>query len=467
MDGEYVNIVLLWCGSEAWCRVASQSPLPPPLPGQFILLRLLDWVLRGASQVMFVNNPLSGLIIFAGLILQNYWWALNGFMGTLFATISALILQQNRLERTHSKGVDMLPWTDATRVLSLSSEVPSLQVCMVTTASWWDCWWLCSPIRATGTGGSFCPTFSCPWCGERRPFDLLYRIVLRTQGSDKCIKATFFQSDSVQRPGVHKQPLGSAGVHAALQHPGVSPHGGHGSLQPLLPTSPHPASLRAGQHHLVGTGCSKGGCRTRPPAVVSPLCSVLVCNTLSCLCLPPTNTRTQLFMSIPVGIGQVYGCDNPWTGGIFIISLFISSPITCAHAVLGSAAGMVSGKRRSMREINARCAKLGAVSKAAVESLLFTRVEPEPLCRSGSGGAIWRHLLRSVGLQLCLGLHRHWRDVLRPHLAGASAGAHVRWVNTAVMNQGVIRRLTNCIRLPLQPFSVRTSALQSPILCPG
>ncbi|TMS04123.1 Urea transporter 2 [Larimichthys crocea] len=63
---------------------------------QFFLLQLLDWVLRGAAQVMFVNNPLSGLIIFAGLILQNYWWALNGFVGTLFATISALILQQNR-----------------------------------------------------------------------------------------------------------------------------------------------------------------------------------------------------------------------------------------------------------------------------------------------------------------------------------------------------------------------------------
>lgn len=72
-------------------------------PGRLILLQLLDWVLRGASQVMFVNNPLSGLIIFAGLILQNYWWALNGFTGTLFATVSALILQQNRLDRTHLK----------------------------------------------------------------------------------------------------------------------------------------------------------------------------------------------------------------------------------------------------------------------------------------------------------------------------------------------------------------------------
>lgn len=53
----------------------------------------------------------------------------------------------------------------------------------------------------------------------------------------------------------------------------------------------------------------------------------------------------QLFCSIPVGIGQVYGCDNAWTGGIFMIALFISSPITFAHATIGSAVGMVSGKQ--------------------------------------------------------------------------------------------------------------------------
>jgi len=76
----------------------SQKLLWSCLVERFFLLQLLDWVLRGAAQVMFVNNPLSGLIIFAGLILQNYWWALNGFVGTLFATISALILQQNRCE---------------------------------------------------------------------------------------------------------------------------------------------------------------------------------------------------------------------------------------------------------------------------------------------------------------------------------------------------------------------------------
>lgn len=85
--------------------------LPVHLSEQFILLQLLDWVLRGAAQVMFVNNPLSGLIIFAGLILQNYWWALNGFVGTLFATISALILQQSRFEPSMINSVDGVVFT--------------------------------------------------------------------------------------------------------------------------------------------------------------------------------------------------------------------------------------------------------------------------------------------------------------------------------------------------------------------
>ena len=74
------------------------SVLSFPSLEQFFLLQLLDWILRGAAQVMFVNNPLSGLIIFAGLILQNYWWALNGFVGTLFATLSALLMQQSRFD---------------------------------------------------------------------------------------------------------------------------------------------------------------------------------------------------------------------------------------------------------------------------------------------------------------------------------------------------------------------------------
>ncbi|XP_019908738.2 urea transporter 2 isoform X4 [Esox lucius] len=51
----------------------------------------------------------------------------------------------------------------------------------------------------------------------------------------------------------------------------------------------------------------------------------------------------KLLVSVPVGVGQVYGCDGPWTGGIFIVALLLSSPTICLHAVLGSAVGVASG----------------------------------------------------------------------------------------------------------------------------
>lgn len=55
--------------------------------------------------------------------------------------------------------------------------------------------------------------------------------------------------------------------------------------------------------------------------------------------------RLQLFLSVPVGVGQVYGCDSPWTGGLILLALLLSSPTIGFHAILGSAAGMLSGKK--------------------------------------------------------------------------------------------------------------------------
>lgn len=63
---------------------------------QPVVLQLVDWVLRGLAQVMFVNNPLSGLLIAVGLILQNRWCALNAILATLLSTASALLIGQSR-----------------------------------------------------------------------------------------------------------------------------------------------------------------------------------------------------------------------------------------------------------------------------------------------------------------------------------------------------------------------------------
>lgn len=220
---------------------------------QFFLLQLLDWVLRGAAQVMFVNNPLSGLIIFAGLILQNYWWALNGFVGTLFATISALILQQSR-------------GAIAAGLYGYNGILVGLLMAVFSNAGNWY-WYLLLPNIFMSM---MCPIVSSALASINSRWD--------------------------------------------------------------LPVFTLPFNILVCLH-MVATGHFN---HHFPQVLIQPRSEL------------PNITWAEidvakLFMSVPVGVGQVYGCDNPWTGGIFIISLFISSPITCAHAVLGSAVGMVSG----------------------------------------------------------------------------------------------------------------------------
>uniref|UniRef100_A0A8C5DCL5 Urea transporter n=1 Tax=Gouania willdenowi TaxID=441366 RepID=A0A8C5DCL5_GOUWI len=220
---------------------------------QFILLQILDWVLRGAAQVMFVNNPLSGLIIFGGLILQNYWWALNGFVGTLFATISALILQQNR-------------GAIAAGLYGYNGILVGLLMAVFSNAGDWY-WWLLLPNAFMSM---MCPIVSSALGSINSRWDL----------------------------PVFTLPFNIL----VCLHMVATGHFNHHFPQVLIQP------------------------RTELPNITWAEIDV-----------------PKLFMSVPVGVGQVYGCDNPWTGGIFIISLFISSPVTCAHAVLGSAVGMVSG----------------------------------------------------------------------------------------------------------------------------
>ncbi|XP_067263912.1 urea transporter 2 [Chanodichthys erythropterus] len=223
------------------------------MKGQFILLQILDWVLRGAAQVMFVNNPLSGLIIFAGLILQNRWWAINGFVGTLFATISALILCQNR-------------GAIAAGLYGYNGILVGLLMAVFSNAGDWY-WWLLLPNIFMSMA---CPIVSSALASINSRWD--------------------------------------------------------------LPVFTLPFNILVCLH-MVATGHYN---HHFPQILIQPYTSLhnMTWSELD---------YAKLFRSIPVGIGQVYGCDNAWTGGIFMIALFISSPITFAHATIGSAVGMVSG----------------------------------------------------------------------------------------------------------------------------
>ncbi|KAJ8380416.1 hypothetical protein SKAU_G00011940 [Synaphobranchus kaupii] len=225
------------------------------MKGQFLLIQILDWVLRGAAQVMFVNNPLSGLIIFGGLILQNRWWALNGFVGTLFATISALILRQNR-------------GAIAAGLYGYNGILVGLLMAVFSAKGDWY-WWLLLPnifmSMACPIVSSALASINSRW--DLPVFTLPFNILV-------CLHMVATGHYNHHFPQVHIQP------------------------------------------------------RSSLPNITWSEVDV-----------------AKLFRAVPVGIGQVYGCDNPWTGGIFIISLFISSPITCLHATIGSAVGMVSGSQ--------------------------------------------------------------------------------------------------------------------------
>ncbi|XP_031659235.1 urea transporter 2 [Oncorhynchus kisutch] len=178
---------------------------------QIVVVQVVDWVLRGVAQVMFVNNPLSGLLITFGLVLQNPWWGLNGLLGSLASTLSALLIRQN---------------------------IPIVSSALGSVFSKWDL-----------------PVFTLP-------FNILVCLHMAAMGSN------------------------------------------------------HPYF---------------------PEVLVQPKSSLHLNTTLAERSIP------QLLMAVPVGVGQVYGCDCPWTGGIFIIALLLSSPTICMHAVLGSIVGVVSG----------------------------------------------------------------------------------------------------------------------------
>ncbi|XP_069736468.1 urea transporter 2-like isoform X1 [Phaenicophaeus curvirostris] len=217
-----------------------------------IMIQFIDWVLRGVSQVIFVNNPLSGLIIVAGILVQNPWWMLTGCLGTVVSTLTALILGQDR------SAVEA-------GLYGYNGVLVGLLMAVFSAKGDYH-WWLLLPVALMSM---MCPVFTsalgsvfCKWNLPvfTLPFNLALTLYLAASGP----YSLFFPTTALQ------------------------------------------------------------------PATATPN-------------ITWTDAEVpMLLQSIPVGIGQVYGCDNPWTGGIFLIALFISSPLICLHAAIGSAVGMLA-----------------------------------------------------------------------------------------------------------------------------
>jgi solute carrier family 14 (urea transporter) len=59
------------------------------------LLDFINATLRGISQVIFVNNPFSGLLFLAAMFIQSPWLGLMTLVGTSSATLAAIALKAN------------------------------------------------------------------------------------------------------------------------------------------------------------------------------------------------------------------------------------------------------------------------------------------------------------------------------------------------------------------------------------
>ncbi|NXN20177.1 UT2 protein, partial [Indicator maculatus] len=215
-----------------------------------LMVQLVDWILRGTSQVMFVNNPFSGLIILVGLFIQSPWWMLTGCTGMTVSTLTALALSQNR--SAIAAGLHGYNGILVGLLMAVFSDKGDYY------------WWLLPPVAVISMA---CPILSSALGSILSKWDLpVFTLPFN-------IAVTLYLAAT-------------------------------GHYNPFFPTT-----------------------------LIKPMASVPNI-TWSAINVP------LLLQSIPVGVGQVYGCENPWTGGIILVALLISSPLTCLHAAIGSAVGM-------------------------------------------------------------------------------------------------------------------------------
>jgi urea transporter len=59
---------------------------------QNIVIQLLDAILRGIAQVVFMNNTISGIFITVGMFVASRYYALCMLLGVSSSTIAALCL---------------------------------------------------------------------------------------------------------------------------------------------------------------------------------------------------------------------------------------------------------------------------------------------------------------------------------------------------------------------------------------
>ncbi|XP_006835203.1 PREDICTED: urea transporter 1 [Chrysochloris asiatica] len=218
-----------------------------------VILQFIDWVLRGLSQVVFVSNPISGILILVGLLVQNPWLTLTGCLATMVSTLTALLLRQDR--SAIAAGLHGYNATLVGILMAVFSDKGDYY------------WWLLFPIVIVSMT---CPIFSSALNSVFCKWDLPVLTLPFNMALSLFLAAT-------------------------------------GHYNPFFPV------------------------KSFPPVTSIPVVTWSELNAL------------ELLKSVPVGVGQIYGCDNPWTGGIFLCAILLSSPLMCLHAAIGSFLGIAAG----------------------------------------------------------------------------------------------------------------------------
>src|SRR2546430_5000058 len=69
-----------------WERLTRENPLAS----------FLDTLLRGCGQVMFQNNPVTGLLFLIGIFINSPLLGLAGLIGLIVSTVTAILLRVDR-----------------------------------------------------------------------------------------------------------------------------------------------------------------------------------------------------------------------------------------------------------------------------------------------------------------------------------------------------------------------------------
>ncbi|KAJ8261607.1 hypothetical protein GJAV_G00156220 [Gymnothorax javanicus] len=119
---------------------------------------------------------------------------------------------------------------------------------------------------------------------------------------------------------------------------------------------------------------------------------------------------TQVLQGVVLGVGQIYACGALWPSVLILAALFLFSPIMCAHALLGSAAGTLTGLSIAVRPSSLYSGLSGfngALGCLSVGGLFFTiswRTHLFSLASaflSAYGDIALSNLLGTVGLPAC------------------------------------------------------------------